>query len=459
MGFAKSFARRDMKTLPKLTVRTAIIASLLMPLGAFAAEGLYGPGGGSRGASMGGAEVASPDDALSSMAENPAGLSFLTAPEFDSGLLGASAYGRFYSDKTGSGGTASTNPVIGPEGAIAAHLPHTPLSFGIGVIPEIGLESHWSYRDPLGGLGGTTSYGQQNDASAIDVLRLDAGMSIALTSKLSIGGAVGFDYNENRLQTPYIFQSQPVLAGFKTLLNLSTSGWGANGSAGILYRPTDTVAIAFSYQSRTIVKTYGEATGNASAQLKALGPGFAGVQRTFHYDAEVDNTFPQIASGGVAWKFHPGWEADAQVDWTSWADAFDSLPVKLSNGNNAQVNGLVGSNSMQDNIPLEWKNTWTERVGLEYDLTKSIALRAGYSYGKSPVPSGTLTPMTAILPQNTLTAGVGYTWRFLECDLAYGWDIPVTRHVDNSQLLDGEYSDSSVRTGIQWLSFTTSVKF
>jgi long-subunit fatty acid transport protein len=392
------------------------------------------------------------------MSANPAGLSLLTGPEADAGFEGASPYGHFTS-KTGDGGALSSAFDLAPEAAIAVPVQKTPFTLGIGVIPQIGLDAHWNYRDPAGGLGGLASYGTQPDNAEIQELRVAVGASVAITRQLSIGASFGLNYNENTLQTPYIFQSQPVLRGFKTLLDLSTSGWGENASAGILYRPADTVAIGFSYQSPTTIRTHGDASGNAAAQLDALGPAFAGVKRDFHYSAEVDNTFPQIVSGGVAWKFHPGWEVSTQVGWTNWSDAFDTLPVKLTHGNNAQINALVASNSLQDNIPLGWKDRFTYSIGIEHTILKDYFLRCGYAYSKSPVPSETLTPLTAALPEHTLSAGAGYRWRWLEVDLAYQWDISASRQVGKSALLDGEYSGSSVSAGIQWVGLTTSMRF
>jgi long-chain fatty acid transport protein len=423
-----------------------------------AAEGLFGSGVGARAMGMGGADVADPGSALGALGANPAALSQITGFEGDLGFDAASAYGRFTS-KTGGGGTLSPNFTAAPEGALALPVYSTPMVISLGVVPQIGLDAHWNYPDPPGGLGGLASYGQQRDNSEIEELRFAFGLSVAITKQLSIGGSLGLNYNENLLQAPYIFQSQPVLRGFKTLLDLSSSGWGANGSAGILYRPIDSVAIGLSYQSRAIVKTHGEATGNASAQLNALGPAYSGVGRDFHYDAEVDNTFPQIVSGGVAWKFLPGWEASVEMDWTDWADAFDTLPIKLSHGSNAQINALVGSSSLEENIPLHWKDRFSYRFGIERAITPSLFLRCGYAYSKSPVPSSTLTPLTAALPENTISAGAGYRWHWLEIDLAYQWDIPIGRHIGTSDLLDGEYSDSTVRDGIQWVGLTTSVRF
>jgi CheY-like chemotaxis protein len=59
----------------------------------------------------------------------------------------------------------------------------------------------------------------------------------------------------------------------------------------------------------------------------------------------------------------------------------------------------------------------------------------------------------------TISADAGYRWRWLEVDLAYQWDIPVSRHIGNSGLLDGEYSGSTVTAGVQWIGLTTSVRF
>lgn len=438
-----------------------IAAILILGLGrggARGAEGIFGIGTGARAMAMGGIGAASPEGALVSLAANPAGLSLLSQPELDAGVLSAIPYGRFTS-ANGQGGSLSSRLEAAPEGALSLPIPHSPFTVGAGISPEASLSAHWHYRDPAGGLGGTASYGFQRDDSQIEVLRMSLGVGIAITRQLSIGGSLGFDYNENRLRTPYVFQSQPVLRGFKTLLDLQTSGWGANGSAGVLYRPTETVSIGLSYQSRTLIKTHGDAAGSAGAQLNALGPGFAGVRRDFHYDAEVDNTLPQMVSGGVSWKFRPRWEVAAQIDWINWSDAFDSLPVKLTHGNNADLNGLVGANRLQDNIPLQWRDRFAYRLGLEHELNDSFVLRAGYSYSKSPVPSETLSPLTAAIPEHSLTAGAGYRWRWLELDLAYEWDLPTTEHVGQSALAAGEYSDSSTRVGIQWLSLTSRVKF
>jgi long-chain fatty acid transport protein len=405
---------------------------------------------------LGGADVAYPVDPLSALGVNPAGLSLLKSPTLNAGFTAAVPTGHFTS-KTGDEGTLQSRFGIGPDAAFGLPVGASPVSFGLGVIPEAGLSAHWHYADPPGGLGGKTSYGFQNDHSELLLLRPAAGVGIAVSRWFSIGGSLGYSYNENQLQTPYIFQSQPALRGAKTLLDLDTSGWGLNGSVGMLIRPTDDFQIGLSYQTPTDVDSRGSASGNVGAQLDALGGGFA--RRDFHYDAEVDTKFPQKISDGISWKFQPKWRLALQVDWIDWSDAFDVLPVKLTRGNNADLNGLVGANRLEDDIPLQWRDQMVYRAGVEYSLTEAFCLRCGYAYGRSPVPNETLTPLTAAIPAHTLTAGAGYSWRWLQVDFGYQWELPLTRYVNQSSLLDGEYSDSRTQVGIHWFGLTTTVHF
>ncbi|MEI6351408.1 MAG: outer membrane protein transport protein [Verrucomicrobiota bacterium] len=441
--------------------RKLIAAWLLVHCGlplAFASEGDYSNGIGARSMALGGADVAFPEGPLSALGVNPAGLSLLKDPTLDAGLTSGVVLGHF-SSRVSDNGELGKRFGIGPNIAFGLPLESRPVSFGIGIIPLIGLNSHWRYLDPPGGIDGKTSYGVQSNIAKAILLRTAVGMSIELSHWFSIGGALGVDYNENRFQTPYVFQTQPALRGLKTVLDLKTNGWGVDGSVGMLIRPTDQLAFGLSYQSPTNVDTHGTLSGNGKAQLRSLGGPFANLRPDFQYNAELERTYPQKLLGGVSWEFHPKWRLALQVDWINWSDAFDVLPLKLTKGNNADINRFVGANRFEEDTPLRWRDQVIYRAGVEYLLTDAFLLRCGYAYGRSPVPNETLTPLSAVLPEHTLTAGAGYRWRWLQVDLAYQWDLPTTRHIEKSALLGGEYSDSSTRIGIHWIGVTTSVHF
>jgi long-chain fatty acid transport protein len=424
------------------------------------ADGIDGNGVGARSMGMGGADVAWASDSLGAMGINPGGLGFLSAPELDLGGVGGILQGNF--NKPGiSSGSLSQLPVGLPEGAFSYPLGKWPVTLGLSFVPDSALVADWHYLDPPGGLGGV-SYGYQQDKSEIIVLRSALGAGVKINSQLSFGASFGLVYNQNELDTPYIFQNltpgpggpkNSGLNGAKTLLDLNTSGYGWNAQVGLIFRPTTNVQIGLSYQSETVVDTTGNATGDPSAQF-GLPPG----SLPFHYNADVRNIFPQEVSAGLSWRFHPQWRAALQVDWLDWADAFHTLPVSLSDGSNPGVNAALGS-SFSDSIPLNWKDEFVYRTGAEFNVTTNFTLRAGYCYGNSPVPDSSLTPMTAAIIENTLTAGLGYHWQRYQVDLAYQYGFPARQNVGSSGLLSGEYSHSSTEVSMHTLALTVGVRF
>jgi long-subunit fatty acid transport protein len=444
--------RRTGWTAGRLTV---LSLSLSVALAAHAeANGLYRNGIGARQAALAGADVAWAEDALGAMASNPAGLGWLRTTSLQLSLTGVITDGEF-TNPANADGRLSTSPGAVPDGAFAIRL--GPVTLGLAVIPESLLVADWRYVDTPGGLGGVSYGGPQRHESSILVLRSAVGLGVDVTPTLSLGGSVGLIYNENRLKAPYVFQTQPTLKGAKTLLDLETDGFGVNGSVGVLYRPHPTVQLGVAYTSPTSLTTRGSASGNAGVQFAALGA--SSFRPDFRYDAEVETTFPQMVKAGVSWRPHPRWRVVLQVDWINWSDAFDDLPITLRNGSNADLNGFAGSSTLQDTPPLDWRDRFVYRVGVEYAVTPQITVRGGYAYGKSPVPDGTLTPLTAAIMEHSLGVGVGYRHRRFLVDFAYQYNLPAAQRVGQSELLSGEYSNSRVEVEVHWLALTAGIEF
>jgi len=76
------------------------------------------------------------------------------------------------------------------------------------------------------------------------------------------GNFGGHVYNRNRLRSPYIFRSHPVLTDFKSHLDLESEGFGGNAGFGIVWEATEKVTFAFVYRTPTIMKTTGTAKGD-----------------------------------------------------------------------------------------------------------------------------------------------------------------------------------------------------
>jgi long-chain fatty acid transport protein len=420
------------------------------------ASGIYRDGAGARTLALGGASVGHPDVALEALQANPAGLSTIKNPQLQFGLGAAQAAGKF-SNAANPEADIDRGFGVWPELAFAYPLRSIPVTLGLAFIPDAALGGEWIYVDAPGGMGGTTSYGFQEHRSEITALRTALGASVAITEKLSLGAGVGLVYNQNRLHAPYIFQSYPGLQGFKTLLDLKTDGPGINGTFGLLYRPTENISLGLSYQTPTRIRSKGDANGNAGVQLDNLfGPG---VQPDFHYDAEVQNEFPQLISAGLAWQVQERVRTIVQIDWINWADSFDELEVYLKNGSNNDINGVLGTANIYDIIPLRWENQFVYRVGVEFQATDAFVLRAGYTYGGSPVPDGTLTPMTAAIMEHKVGVGTGWKSNRYSVDISYQYSLPASQRVGASALQAGEYSNSRTEVQVHTIGITTSVNF
>ena len=403
---------------------------------------------------LGGLYLPSSSGVIDSLGANPAGLALVGSPTLDLSLTGIFARGSF-SNSVNSAAPLKDAPGAIPYGAFAARVAHSRFTIGLGVVPELLSVANWKYLDAPGAAG--ASYGLQTQKSAIVAARAVAGVGFALSRKILLGASAGAVYNTNTLDAPYIFQSNPALAGLKTLLSLHTTGVGWNGSVGIIATPTARLQFNAAWKSRTTIDSTGNADGNIGVQLAALGLGSA--RPDFHYSAAVRNVLPQSALAGMNWRVDGHWIFAVQADWINWKSAFASLPVSLTNGNNADINGLLGSNAIFDRVPLNWKDQYSFRGGVERLLTENISLRGGYAHANNPVPASTLSPLTAAIMTNQVSTGVEYRhnhWRF---DLGYGIDPTTQENVGKTALLSGEYANSKVRIGMQSLGLDTAFRF
>ena len=171
------------------------------------------------------------------------------------------------------------------------------------------------------------------------------------------------------------------------------------------------------------------------------------------------NVLPQSVLASLSWHADSSWMLAFQTDWVNWGNAFVNLPVTLTNGTNSAINGLVGSSTLVDGVPLNWKDQYSFHVGAERVLTERASLRFGYAYGNNPVPSSTLTPMTAAILSNQISTGLVYNLGHSRLEGAYVFDPTAREHVGQSGLLSGEYDNSTVRVGTQSLTLGYSVHF
>jgi long-chain fatty acid transport protein len=413
---------------------------------------LYGNSATAQSTALGGLFRGSSAGLTDMLAMNPAALTSLNGPSIEASALGVFANGSYVNKTTVPGSLKGSNG-FAPSAAFGTPVGHSRWALGAGLLPVSMLSGSWQFVDPIGAAG--ASYGLQTSKSAFLALQSTFAAAFKVSDRISLGVGLGVLYNRNTLVSPYIFQNN-ALTGLKTLLDLHTSGVGYNGIFGVSARPNRLLEFGAAYKTRTRVRTSGTASGNASQQFAVLGLPF---QRDFRYDAEVVNVFPQSASLFVAWRPQSRMGFNTQADWTNWRSAFVNLPVRLTRGTNSDINSLLGSSSLNDSIPLRWRNQLGLRFGGDYKLTEQTQLLAGFSHVNNPVPSSTLSPLTANIMKNALSTGVGYNPGRYRFAIAYQISLPTTEKVGKSILQSGEFDGTRTRLSLQTVVLTTGYRW
>ena len=437
--------------------RSVRLHSLLLSLPFLAASAALAQGSAAMGDGLsasaiarGGSTVVQQSSPLDAVQGNPAGLAPLTRGVLDLNLVGVFTGGDFRNAANPDARLGHFGGAL-PYGAYAAPLGHSRWVIAAAATPEILMRANWHYNDTPGTAGVT--YGYQKQDTQIVGLRSSVSLARALGSHWDAGVSLGVVYNQNHLQAPYIFQQQPALQGLKVLIDLTTRGYGWNGSAGVQWQPKKNVRAGLAWKSGTTIHTHGELDGSASALFNVLG---VTSSPNFTYDAQVMNHLPQAFNGGLTWRTRSHVSYSFEGGFTAWGQAFQQLPITLSNGSNAVINSVAGSSTLQDAVPLHWSNQGVFHGGLEYPVSEHWTIRGGYSYRNDPVPSSTLIPLTAAIMQQSVAAGAGWTRGSWAYDAAYQFQLPSTQYVGVSGLKAGEYNNSSVRVQVQ--SVTLSMR-
>lgn len=411
-------------------------------------------GNGARSSAMAGADITNEGDPMAAIGRNPALLSTMETPRLTLSAVGALGTGDYRNKRLEEFDFDQAGAF--PEAAMAFPIGDSPVSIGLGVNVVAAREVDWTYRDVDGGVDGAASYGFLEHSSRFLMARTAAGFSYTVNEHLSLGVSGGLVYEEFQLQAPFIFQSNPILKGFKTALDLDTDGFTSDAEAGLLFRPTDRLSLGLTYRSPTAITSKGRADGTLDAQLKSLG--ITGFDPSVHYDAEVETAFPQAIAGGASWQTTDRLLLAGQVEWVNWSNAYDHLDITLRNGTNRDLNALAGK-EVRDSVPLHWKDQFVFRWGAEYAVNETLTLRGGYAFGASPMPDDLVTPVNAAISEHLLSAGIGYRIGNCLIDLAYQYELPRSVDTGDSGYQAGEYSDSRLEISAHWVNLGFTIEF
>lgn len=367
---------------------------LMLPVAprlAAASNGLNLIGFGTESSSMGGADLAVARD-TTALNTNPAGLMQITGSRIDvlSGFIFPLQV--VHRDTVGNNQAVPRSPKLLGDLGYAHHFATLPVTVGLGLFAQAGAVADYPNL--------ATAFGTRDSlASSFRVAKLTSGAALQATPPLSLGASLSLLYADLTQQffpnTSFYNATDPSQSFFGFDLDaVSTTNIGVR--LGAQYRVSDRATMGLAYSSRVALDMDG---GPLVSDLTSLGLG-----KVTYRDVSVTGlNQPQEFGVGLALRLTEPLLVAVEINRIDWAGALKSSTLKASDPDNPSAPPV-----QEGTVPLNWKNQYVLAVGATYDTGKNVLLRAGYNYGRNPIPDEALNPFFAAIGQHHATFGVGY---------------------------------------------------
>jgi len=318
-----------------------------------------------------------------------------------------------------NGETSQTERAVLPPPNLHVSVPFTDtMAAGVGVVFPYGLTIEWPDdwvgRDEIRRQSLTTVDINPNFAYELD----PAGLSFAVGAQFILASV--------ELENTTILREDREVDA-----HLGGSAFGVGFTAAAMYRPIDPFTIGVNFRSGSKLDFDGLAH-------------FEGEEGTPFEGTFVDQpittsiTLPHAIVAGASYDLDKVF-VEFDVGFTMW-NAYDQVDLQFTRECQEGDTGCepgVDTNPPTSTIVADWQDSPTFRLGVQYDVTESLPVRAGVAYDISPIPAETVGPS---LPGNNRTVfsiGTGYTWNKIRGDLAY-MAVITSREIANGKQ-DGVY--------------------
>ena len=408
----------------------------------FATNGYYMIATGARSLGMAGAVVANPQDA-STILQNPAGIAWLPRTMFDVG--GA----VFTPPRKMNGHKSDSNVFVVPSAGFAYNplgcncgTPH--FVFGIGMYGVSGMGVDWSDNNLTGQGWLKKAY------SNMQMMEMSVGVAYRVNDKFSIGVSPVFvyqalqmefdwnvpDYKNTLGQGVYTNQQMGLPSPGVHIDSLDVANaYGVGFDLGVVYKINDIFQVGLVYKSKRWMQklSWNTTPGNG---LMIRGD-----------KVKMRLNMPQQVALGLNIRPMEPLRIEFDVRWINYHNVM----------NNVDVSGLA-----IDSWPFDWKNQWVYAVGVEYKAAKSLTLRAGFNYGKSPVRSGDLNAniVSPAIVETHATVGLTYNLtKNFEISLAYVHAFSNTETHKNTSMQDQMMYGSETKIKMHQDTFAAEISY
>ena len=396
---------------PRLAGLVLACLGVVLAAPAARAQGPTLSGAGPVSRSMGGASTAAPLDATGALYWNPASITGLRSSEINLGVeifnphatLSSSIPGGALGPGLPAGRVAgSTRDESGafvlPSGGFVYKPEGSPWTFGVGVYPTSGFGVNYpgSSTNPILSPGAPNGFGLGPVSSSYQVVQVAPTAAYQLTEKLSVGFAPLIDLARLSL-TPGLFAapgdangdgafSYPAATGTRT-------AWGGGFQVGLYYAASDAWQFGAAVRSQQWFEPFRFNSADETGAARAL---------RFRFES------PLIVSLGTAYTGIDRLTVAADVRYLNFGGASGSR------GTGFDARGAV--------LGLGWDDVFSLSLGVQYQLTDDLAVRAGYTYNTSLIPERNAAFNVAAPVNYQHQLAVGASYRLTpSCDLTFAY--------------------------------------
>lgn len=291
-------------------------------------------------------------------------------------------------------------------------------AYGLGFFTPAGFCESFDLNRPF-------PPGVQHYKSYAALAKVLPGVSCRVTERLAVGGTLGVGICYANMEGPYVLQG-PDIVGLPIHLDTHDTGAALVWSTGLQYDLTDTTTLGLTYISQSNFRLH----GNTSISSPFL-PGAAA------YDSVLGMTWPDSLGLGVRQEVGERTTVSCDLLYIGWSRAFDQFSMELTNPTNPFFPNI------NENLPLNWRDSLSVRLGLERQLDVGGTFRCGYVNHPNPIPASTLTPYIQATLQHAFSVGYGWDWNDWQIDLGYMYLFGPTQNVGTSGLIGGDFNNSS----------------
>ncbi len=363
----------------KNLVVSAMVAGLMAPLSAMATNGYFAHGYGMKAKGMGGAGIAYGQDGLAA-ATNPANM-VLVGNRVDFGLDVFMPDRKTEIKGNGSLGTVQYDPnddniFFIPEFGYNQMISNT-MSFGVSVFGNGGMNT--SYKKPIGLFGST------NAGVNLEQLFISPTFSMKINDKHAFGVALNLIYQTFEATGLENFDNTTYSSAVGSVhTNGKDTSTGFSLRLGWTGEITDKVTLGATYQSK----------GNMSEFDKYKGL----------FAEKGDFDIPETYGVGITVKATPKVNVVFDITQINYSDVNAIANPLLPNLSSSQLGNSDGAG-------FGWDDMTVYKLGVDWQQSANLVLRAGYNHGSQPIPNGE-TFFNLLAPgvvEDHITAGATWT--------------------------------------------------